>query len=325
MNFPSIRPRPLASLVAALLLSSTPSVHAQSINAFFFSASDDASSYTAGTSAMDEHRWQDAIAAFDRVINAHAKQADAAIYWKAYSLNQLGNKPLALATCSQLRSQFASSTWNKDCNALKIDLNAGPERPERPEAPERPERPERAERAERAERSERIERADTIAIPAAKYDERSEMKLLALNSLLNQDPARAIPLLRGVLAGNDNPEVKKRAIFVLAQSKSPEAQTILHDAVTGKIDPGLQRQAIEMIAVFQGKRANDILAEVYRTSTDVRIKKSVISALFITQDAPRMVDLARNEKNLDLKRSLVSQLAIMHDKAATDYMLELLK
>jgi hypothetical protein len=321
MNMLATRPPMLASLVAALLLSTTPNLHAQSMS--FFSASSDAAPYAAGTRAMDEHRWQDAIAAFDQVINAHGKQSDAAIYWKAYSLNKLGNKGLALATCFQLRSQFASSTWNKDCDALKIDLNAANQQSDVIEAPERAERPERAQRVERAERAERVERVETI--PPVKSDPESELKMLAINSLLNQDPARAIPLLRGILSGNQPPELKKRALFVLAQSKSPEAQSILNDAATGKLDPGLQREAIQSMAIFEGKRANDTLVEVYRTTTDPSIKKSVISALFITQDAPRMVELARNEKNLDLKRSIVSQLAIMHDKAATDYMLELLK
>ena len=38
-----------------------------------------------------------------------------------------------------------------------------------------------------------------------------------------------------------------------------------------------------------------------------------------------MVEMAKNEKDLELKRQLVSQLALMNDKAATDYMMELLK
>jgi hypothetical protein len=37
------------------------------------------------------------------------------------------------------------------------------------------------------------------------------------------------------------------------------------------------------------------------------------------------VELARGEKDLNLKRQIVSQLAVMKDPAATDYMLELLK
>jgi hypothetical protein len=132
-------------------------------------------------------------------------------------------------------------------------------------------------------------------------------------------------LLRGILSGNQPLSVKKHALFVLAQSKSPEAEGILRDAALGKLDPQLQGQAIQAMAVFQGKRANDTLAEVYRTTTDPKIKSSIISAMFITKDAPRMVEMARSEKDLELKRRIVSELALMNDKAATDYMMELLK
>ena len=72
-----------------------------------------------------------------------------------------------------------------------------------------------------------------------------DLKMLALNSLLNKDPATALPLLRGILSGNQPLSVKKHALFVLAQSKSPEAESILHDAALGKLDPQLQGQAIQ--------------------------------------------------------------------------------
>lgn len=298
-------------LAAALLLLAAPFASAE----FHLNPSpDDPGAYVSGTRAMNDHRWQDAVASFDQVVNAHGKKVDAALYWKAYSLNRLGNKPLALATCFQLRSQYTSSTWNKDCEALQIDINPqiaigpiGPVGPVGAVGPVGPMGP------------------FDMHVDGPKRGSDEDLKLLALNSLLNQDPARAIPLLRGILTGNQPDSVKKHAIFVLAQSKSPEAQTILNDAVTGKMEPGLQRQAIQMMAVFEGKRANDTLAQVYRTTSDQQIKRSVISAFFITQDAPRMVELARNEKDLELKRSIVSQLALMHDKAATDYMMELLK
>jgi hypothetical protein len=38
-----------------------------------------------------------------------------------------------------------------------------------------------------------------------------------------------------------------------------------------------------------------------------------------------MVEMAKNEKDLELKRQLVQQLALMNDPAATNYMMELLK
>ena len=180
------------------------------------------------------------------------------------------------------------------------DLLLGDERLERPERPERPERSE-------------------------SRDPDSDIKMLALNSLMQQDPNRALPLLRGILSGNNSMEMKKHAIFALAQSKNPEAQKILDDAVRGKMDAELQRRAIEMMAVFGGKRSNPAFVEVYKSTSDPRVKKAVINGLFISQDAPHMVDIARSEKDLQLKRQIVSQLALMHDQAAQDYMLELLK
>lgn len=270
----------------------------------------DTDAYAAGTRAMNEHRWRDAIKAFDQVINAKEKRADAALYWKAYSLQKADRNPLALATCLQLRSQYSSSSWNKDCAALNIDAQAENNGFVVPPIPPIPPSPPFGPSGLRG---------------AQIHDPNTDMKILALNSLLNQDPAKAIPMLRNILTGNEPEGMKKHAIFILARSKSPEAQSILHDAITGKMDPELQRQAIMMMAVFQRKQDNSTFVEVYRTTTDPEVKKAIISAFFITQDAPHLVELARSEKDLDLKRSIVSQLAIMHDKAATDYMMELLK
>ncbi len=280
---------------------------------FIVIADDDA--YTAGTHAMDEHRWQDAVSAFDKVIGEKGKRVDAALYWKAYSLNKLGKTQLAIATCDQLHSQFADSSWNKDCNTISLDVQADPKIMAADQTKMR---------MDRIHPHVKI-RPDMGGDGGVARGSDEDLKMLALNSLLNRDPATALPLLRGILSGNQPLSVKKHALFVLAQSKSPEAEGILRDAALGKLDPQLQGQAIQAIAVFQGKRANDTLAEVYRTTTDPKIKSSIISAMFITKDAPRMVEMARNEKDLELKRRIVSELALMNDKAATDYMMELLK
>jgi hypothetical protein len=312
-------------LTALILFYATQPVHALtpelSSSAPVVVADDDA--YTVGTRAMDEHRWPDAVSAFDKVINEKGKRVDAALYWKAYSLNKLGKTSLAIATCDQLHSQFSNSPWNKDCAVISMDGQVDP----KAMADQIKIHTDRM-RIDTDQMRVRVapfrfdmDRRDNCGAPGSDED----LKMLALNSLLNKDPATALPLLRGILSGNQSLCVKKHALFVLAQSKSPEAESILHDAALGKLDPQLQGQAIQSMAVFQGKRANDTLAEVYRTTTDPKIKKSIISAMFITRDAPHMVEMARSEKDLELKRTIVSQLALMNDKAATDYMMELLK
>jgi hypothetical protein len=305
-------------LTALILCSTTQPIHALPLETSGPVVVLDDDAYAVGTRAMDENRWPDAVSAFDRVINEKGKRVDAAFYWKAYSLNKLGKTPLAIATCDQLRSQFADSTWNKDCAVISMDGKADPKL-----------------RADQMRMNADIHAPKVRIAPFAVWADGpgdrvvpgsdEDLKILAINSLLNKDPATAIPLLRGILSGNQSINVKKHALFILAQSRSPEADGILHDAALGKLDPQLQGEAIRSMAVFQGKRANDTLAEAYRTTTDPKIKKSIISAMFITKDAPRMVEMAKNEKDLELKRTIVSQLALMNDKAATDYMLELLK
>jgi hypothetical protein len=310
-------------LIALVLCATTQPIHASALE---FSSAPvvigvDDDPYAVGTRAMDEHRWPDAVSAFDKVINEKGKRVDAAFYWKAYSLNKLGKTPLAIATCDQLHSQFADSPWNKDCAVISVDVQAADAKAMADDKMKTKVKIDRVEPRVRIEPFYYGDREDNCVARGSDED----LKMLALNSLLNKDPSTALPLLRGILSGNQPSCVKRHALFVLTQSKSPDAESILHDAALGKLDPQLQGEAIRSIAVFQGKRANDTLAEAYRTTTDPKIKKSIISAMFITKDAPRMVEMARNEKDLELKRTIVSQLALMNDKAATDYMLELLK
>ena len=50
-----------------------------------------------------------------------------------------------------------------------------------------------------------------------------------------------------------------------------------------------------------------------------------MNALFLQNNAKLLVDLARAEKDPQMKKEIVSKLSIMHSKDATDYLMELLK
>ncbi len=274
--------------------------------------------YAAGTRALNQQRWPDAVAAFSRVADSRGKKADAALYWKAYSLNKLGNTALANATCAQLHTSYSTSTWNRDCSALALQLELGQNG-----------------MVSSAELQKLVAETKNIQVSTPELgidtphrdqtDPDADLKILALNSLMNRDPAQALPILRNLLTGNQSEAIRQHALFVLGQNNSPEAQQLMREIILGRTDPALQREAIQMFGITQGKRNDDILEEVYRKSSDQQVKQAVLSAFFISGDAPRLVRLAREEKNLDRKRAIVSQLALMQDKAATDYMLELLK
>ena len=251
--------------------------------------------------------------AFDRVIQSRSSRAEAALYWKAYALNKLGKPDLALATCVQLRTQIRTSSWNRDCAALKLNLtgtitSSAHSVPDFDDSVGQP----------YSVNSQSDSHTHT-------HDPNADLKILALNSLLHRDPAQAVPILVSLLKGDQTPDVKHHALFILAQSRSPEAEATMRDLLLGKMGPDLQRNAIQAAGVYEGRRLNDTLVEVYKSTPDLKVKQSVISAFFISNDDVHLVDLARAEKNMDLKRTIVSQLSLMNGKASTDYMMELLK
>ena len=69
----------------------------------------------------------------------------------------------------------------------------------------------------------------------------------------------------------------------------------------------------------------DLLTGIYRSSSDLPVKRAVLNSLFMQRNARALVDLARAEKDPQLKKDIVSKLSVMKAPEATDYLLELLK
>jgi len=278
--------------------------------------------YAQGTKAMDEQRWADAVSAFDKVAAAKGKRADAGLYWKAYALDKLDKKDEARATCDQLRKDQPSSSWNRECIVLrvhtKVDVDGMRELARV-----------NADLAHVNVDMKGFEGFDGREFRVYNMKGRAttedDIKILALNALMRQDSAKALPILRDMLRSDKSPEIKREALFVLSRSKDPQAQAIVTEVATSNADPKLQGAAIEILVTSRSKDASPTLVQIYHSSTDAGVKRAAVNGLFIVRDAPKLVELARGEKDLNLKRQIVSQLAVMKDPAATDYMLELLK
>src|SRR5438093_1331475 len=79
-----------------------------------------------------------------------------------------------------------------------------------------------------------------------------ELKLYAINALVDSDPERAIPLLEKLLNDSKNPpRLKERALFVLARSRSDKAQEIVGRYAKGGSNPDLQLRAVEYLGQFR--------------------------------------------------------------------------
>ncbi|MGH7247667.1 MAG: tetratricopeptide repeat protein, partial [Pseudomonadota bacterium] len=167
--------------------------------------------YRRGKDALDRRQYEKALSDFDRVIDAKASRADGALYWKAYALNKLGRRPEALAALSEISKTYPKSAWLNDAKALAAEVSQA---------------------------------AGQGVSPENQSDE--DLKLMAINSLINSDPDRTVPLLDKLLAEPKNsPKLKERALFVLAQSRSPKAREILAQYAKGGANPDVQMKAVE--------------------------------------------------------------------------------
>jgi len=245
--------------------------------------------YAKGTAALDAERYEKALQAFAEAAALKGGKADSSLYWKAFAEYKAQALQAALESLKEMQKSFPDSRWLEQALALEFEVKATMGKP---------------------------------VSPAATPDE--EMKLLALNSLLDTDAEQALPMLEKMINGPQSPRLKKRALFVVSQSKSPRAKEILSSVAKNASDPDLQLEALVLLRMVGGAEEKKLLSDVYAASKDQDVKRRVIDALYSQGDAKGLVDMARRETDPDMKKLIVTRLSRMKAKEATDYMLELI-
>lgn len=232
--------------------------------------------YSDATRAINEGRWSDAEPLLDQVFNLHGRRADAALYWKAYVKNKEGRPSDALESCATLRQNYAQSTWLKDCGALEIEIRG---------------------------------KSGSPVQPQGEQDE--ELKLLALSSITQGGNSNALPILQQILEGQHSERLKERALFVLAEDQSKQARDLLGQIVRGERDPNLQIKAIRLLSAAQGRGSAELLDSIYAKSNDASVKKAVLDAYLVMDDAEKLVQAATHESDAHLAHHAVSELGAM--------------
>jgi HEAT repeat protein len=225
---------------------------------------------------MDAGRWERAVDGFSQVAAMKGSRADGSLYWKAYSQDRLGQRTEALATIAELTKTYPKSSYVKQAQALEMEVRRKTGQPVNPDA-----------------------QSD------------DDLKLIAINALLNSDPEKAIPFLEKVLQGPASPKLKSRAVFVLAQSNSPRSRQVLKDLARGSSTPELQNTAIQQLGVMGGPESRAVLAEVYGSSTDIDVKRRILRAFMVSGERQRLLTAAQTEQNEDLRKEAVQQLGVM--------------
>jgi hypothetical protein len=148
------------------------------------------------------------------------------------------------------------------------------------------------------------------------------------NATLRREAIRQLGLVHGVdelqqlYQKESSTEVKReilQAFFLAGDSNR------LAEAARSERDPELRRAAVRNLGLINSSDSAKALRMIYAKETDRDVRKEVLNAYFIQGNASGLVSIARGEKDPELKKEAVSKLALMHNKEATDYLMEILQ
>ncbi|HSY48196.1 MAG TPA: hypothetical protein VLC46_05240 [Thermoanaerobaculia bacterium] len=231
--------------------------------------------YDSATDALDDHQWTRAASLFRKVAEMKLAHADASLYWLAYAEGKMGARSEALTTLLQLQKSYPKSKWVGDGKTLEVEI--------------------------RQSAGQQFE-------PEHVGDE--DVKLMAINGLMTSDQERAVPILEGILSGNQPLKMKERALFVLSQSSSPHAlEIVVRTAKSGP--PDLRDRAVRYLGIMGGERNRAVLTDVYNSTSDISVKKSVLRSYMIAGDRTRLLALAKGEPSAELRADAVMQLGVI--------------
>jgi HEAT repeat protein len=234
------------------------------------------SDYESGLRALDARQWDQAVVSFNASVSHKGPAADGALYWKAYAQNRAGRPDEALATIAALRRAYPSSRWINDAKALEVEVRG---------------------------------KTGAPISPSTESDE--DLKVLAINSLMQSDPDKAFPILeRLVKANNNSPKIQEKALFVLTQNSSPQARKLLSDLARNSLNPDLQLKAIRYLGMMGNEDGRKELASIYNSSADDRVKHAILQGFMISGSRDLLFNVAKTEKSPELRREAIRQLAL---------------
>ncbi len=78
------------------------------------------------------------------------------------------------------------------------------------------------------------------------------------------------------------------------------------------------------MGVMNSAKSGEALVTMYGNEKELDMRKEILQALFLQQNAKALVDIAKKESDPELKKHAVQKLSLMNSKEGTEYLMELL-
>ncbi|MCP4155320.1 MAG: HEAT repeat domain-containing protein, partial [bacterium] len=166
-----------------------------------------------------------------------------------------------------------------------------------------------------------------VILDSAKEKDNFEIKLAALDSLLNMENEKAFPILEKIVRKNKNAEMRKKALFILSQHNHSRVIPLLVEAALKDKNEENRKSAVFWLGQMDRPDSNRELLKLYNT-VGMDLKNSILFAISQCSGkkaVKQLIRLYEQEKNLDLRKQIIFALGTNDSKEAREFILKLLE
>lgn len=240
-----------------------------------WSAQDPADSlYRLARRAMADENYRRAAQLFGELVSRYAESdyAGDALYYRAYSLFQLGSERDlrdAIAALERQRRDYSDASTREDAKTLRTRIETLQARHGNADAAQKV-----------------AEKASELGRQGGCPTDDDDMRLAALQGLMQMDAEQALPILRQVLEkrGSCTESLRKHAVFIVSQKRADEATTLLLDVARADPSEDVRAEAIQWLGQVHSPRAVAALDSIAANATDDEILGKAIFALSQSRD-----------------------------------------
>jgi HEAT repeat protein len=326
-----------------------PAPPARALGPYKFGSDENA--YDQARNMIERDQYDRALEALDRVIEGKGSRVEAAMYWKAYSLSKLARRPEGLTVLDSLQKQFPNGQWVKDAKSLEVELRQASGQSVSADSVDddikllalrsmmqgnAEQALPQVERLLQGNSSVRVKqralillgqsnapRARTVLANVARNGSNPDLRLSAISYLGRRNDPESAQFLEETYRSTSDRDVKQAILRSFMQS--PNAIDKLAQVARTEKDEELQKTAIRSLGSSGRSEAAEALRQIYVSDASTETRKAVIDALSMQRTPTVLIALAKAEKNLELKKQMISRLGNSRSPEVLQYMTEILE
>lgn len=230
--------------------------------------------YRIARRAMADENYRRAAQTFAELVDRYPRSdyAGDALYYRAYSLFQLGSQRdlrEAIDAIERQARDYSDASTRDDAKTLRTRIESLQARHGDADAAQKV-----------------AAKASQLGSERGCKNEDDDMRIAALQGLMQMDAESALPILQQVLAkrGACTEELRKHAVFIVSQKRGDEATTLLLDAARSDPSAEVRAEAIQWLGQAHSARAVAALDSIAMNATDDEVLDKAIFALSQSRD-----------------------------------------